>query len=76
MPFFLETDIIQPVPDKVLDFVKNHRVPLKRLGQPEEAAKPFFGYCLRNLLLSMAIPLLWMVAWKLVKSILNPFIRR
>lgn len=38
-PSFLETDIIQPVPDKVLDFVKNHRVPLKRLGQPEEAAE-------------------------------------
>ena len=37
-PSFLETDIIQPVPDKVLDFVKNHRVPLKRLGLPEEAA--------------------------------------
>ncbi len=37
-PSFLETDIIQPVPEKVLDFVKNHRVPLKRLGKPEEAA--------------------------------------
>lgn len=37
-PSFLETDIIQPVPEKVLDFVKNYRVPLKRLGRPEEAA--------------------------------------
>ena len=37
-PSFLETDIIQPIPDKVLDFVKNNRTPLKRLGKPEEAA--------------------------------------
>ena len=37
-PSFLETDIIQPIPDKVLDFVKNYRTPLKRLGKPEEAA--------------------------------------
>ena len=37
-PSFLETDIIQPIPDKVLEFVKNHRTPLKRLGKPEEAA--------------------------------------
>ena len=37
-PSFLETDILDGVPDKVLDFVTNHRVPLKRLGKPEEAA--------------------------------------
>ncbi|MGB2305145.1 MAG: SDR family NAD(P)-dependent oxidoreductase [Flavobacteriaceae bacterium] len=37
-PSFLETEIIEPIPDKVLDFVKNHRTPLKRLGKPEEAA--------------------------------------
>lgn len=38
-PTFLETDIIQPVSDKVLDFVTNYRVPLKRLGKAEEAAE-------------------------------------
>ena len=37
-PSFLETDILDGVPDKVLDFVTNYRVPLKRLGKPEEAA--------------------------------------
>jgi len=37
-PSFLETEIIEPIPDKVLDFVKNNRTPLKRLGKPEEAA--------------------------------------
>ena len=49
-PSFLETDIIQPVPDKVLDFVKNHRVPLKRLGQPEEAAETILWLLSENLL--------------------------
>lgn len=37
-PSFLETDIIEPVPKDILDFVTTHRVPLKRLGKPEEAA--------------------------------------
>lgn len=37
-PSFLETDIIQPIPERVLDFVTTYRVPLKRLGKPEEAA--------------------------------------
>ncbi|MGB2085525.1 MAG: SDR family NAD(P)-dependent oxidoreductase [Flavobacteriaceae bacterium] len=38
-PSFLETDILQPLPQKVLDFVKEHRIPLKRHGKPEEAAE-------------------------------------
>ena len=38
-PTFLETDIIQTVPQKVLDFVTEYRVPLKRLGKAEEAAE-------------------------------------
>ena len=38
-PSFLETDILDGVPEKVLDFVTNYRVPLKRLGKPEEAAE-------------------------------------
>ncbi len=37
-PSFLETDIIATVPDQILDFVKNYRVPLKRHGKAEEAA--------------------------------------
>ena len=37
-PSFLETDIIQTVPKEILEFVKNHRVPLKRHGKAEEAA--------------------------------------
>lgn len=36
-PSFLETDIIQAVPKQILDFVKEHRVPLKRHGKAEEA---------------------------------------
>ena len=38
-PSFLETDIIQAVPKDILDFVKNHRVPLKRHGKAEEAGE-------------------------------------
>ena len=38
-PTFLETDIIKTVPDNLLDFFTNYRVPLKRLGKPEEAAE-------------------------------------
>ena len=37
-PSFLETEIIDPLPNELLDFVTKHRVPLKRLGKPEEAA--------------------------------------
>jgi NAD(P)-dependent dehydrogenase (short-subunit alcohol dehydrogenase family) len=37
-PSFLETDIIEPLPNEILDFITNHRVPMKRLGKPEEAA--------------------------------------
>ena len=36
--FFVETDIISTIPDPVLEFVANYRVPLKRLGKPEEVA--------------------------------------
>ena len=39
MPTFLETDIIKTVPDNLLDFFTNFRVPLKRLGKAEEAAE-------------------------------------
>lgn len=38
-PTFLETDIIKTVPDNVLDFFTNYRVPLKRLGKAEDAAE-------------------------------------
>lgn len=38
-PSFLETEIIDPLPNEMLDFVTKHRVPLKRLGKPEEAAE-------------------------------------
>lgn len=38
-PSFLETEIIDPLPNELLDFVTKHRVPLKRLGKPEEAAE-------------------------------------
>jgi len=38
-PGFTETAIIDQVPDKVLDFTVKTRVPLKRLGKPEEIAK-------------------------------------
>ena len=38
-PTFLKTDIIKTVPDNVLDFFTNFRVPLKRLGRAEEAAE-------------------------------------
>ena len=37
-PSFVETDIISTIPDPVLEFVANYRVPLKRLGRPEEVA--------------------------------------
>ena len=37
-PSFIETDIIEPVPKPILEFVANFRVPLKRLGRPEEVA--------------------------------------
>lgn len=37
-PSFIETDIIDTVPPPILDFVKTYRVPLKRLGRPEEVA--------------------------------------
>lgn len=37
-PSFIETDIIDTVPPQILDFVKTYRVPLKRLGRPEEVA--------------------------------------
>ncbi|MGB0930619.1 MAG: SDR family NAD(P)-dependent oxidoreductase, partial [Chitinophagales bacterium] len=38
-PGFTETAIIEQVPDKVLEFSVKTRVPLKRLGKPEEIAK-------------------------------------
>ena len=38
-PTFLETDIIKTVPDNLIDFFTNFRVPLKRLGKAEEAAE-------------------------------------
>lgn len=38
-PTFIETDILETVPDKVLEFSKNYRVPMKRLGQVHEVAK-------------------------------------
>ena len=37
-PSFIETDIIEAVPKPILEFVANFRVPLKRLGRPEEVA--------------------------------------
>ena len=37
-PSFIETDIIEAVPKPLLEFVANFRVPLKRLGRPEEVA--------------------------------------
>jgi NAD(P)-dependent dehydrogenase (short-subunit alcohol dehydrogenase family) len=37
-PSFIETGIIEAVPKPLLEFVANFRVPLKRLGRPEEVA--------------------------------------
>ena len=37
-PSFIETDIIEAVPKPLLEFVANFRIPLKRLGKPEEVA--------------------------------------
>ena len=37
-PGFTQTEIIEGVPDKVLDFTTKFRVPMRRLGQPEEIA--------------------------------------
>lgn len=37
-PSFIETDIIEAVPKPLLEFVANFRIPLKRLGRPEEVA--------------------------------------
>ncbi len=37
-PSFIETDIIGPIPDKVLDFSKKFMVPMKRLGKAQEVA--------------------------------------
>ena len=56
VPRFLETDIIQAVPKQILDFVKEHRVPLKRHGKAEEAGEPSSGYSLTNPLLSTVTP--------------------
>jgi len=38
-PGFIETPIIENVPQKVLDYSTNLRVPMKRIGQPEEVAQ-------------------------------------
>ena len=64
LPQLLETDIFDGVPDKVLDFVTNYRVPLKRLGNPKKQQMLFCGYSPTNLLLSTDIPWLWMAEWK------------
>ena len=37
-PGFIETPMIENVPNQVLDFTTKYRVPLKRLGQAEEVA--------------------------------------
>lgn len=38
-PGFIETPILENVPQKMLDYSTNLRVPMKRIGQPEEVAK-------------------------------------
>lgn len=37
-PGFVETDIIDPIPDKIIDFSIRYGVPMKRLGKPAEVA--------------------------------------
>lgn len=37
-PGFVETPILENVPQKVLDYSTNLRVPMRRIGQPEEVA--------------------------------------
>lgn len=37
-PGFVETDIIKDLPDSILNFSSEYRVPLKRLGKPDEIA--------------------------------------
>ncbi len=38
-PSFTETDIITDLPDKILEFSKNYRVPMRRHGKPSEIAE-------------------------------------
>jgi len=38
-PSFIETDILNSIPESILDFSTKHRVPMKRLGQPDEVAE-------------------------------------
>lgn len=38
-PSFVETPILEGVPDKVLEYSTKFRVPMKRLGKPEEVAQ-------------------------------------
>jgi len=38
-PGFIQTPILDDVPQKILDYSTNIRVPMKRIGQPEEVAK-------------------------------------
>lgn len=38
-PGFVQTKILDDIPDYVLDFNKKYRVPMKRIGKPEEVAE-------------------------------------
>lgn len=38
-PGFIETPILKDVPEKILEYSTKLRVPMKRIGQPEEVAK-------------------------------------
>ena len=42
MSWFFETDILKQVPENILELSKNLRVPMKRIGQPEEVANTVF----------------------------------
>ncbi len=38
-PGFVQTKILDNIPDYVLDFNKKYRVPMKRIGKPDEVAE-------------------------------------
>ena len=38
-PGFIETKILNPIPEQILDFSVKYAIPMKRLGQPEEVGK-------------------------------------
>ena len=41
-PGFINTEMIDNVPKKILDYTTNIRVPMKRIGEPEEVAKTIY----------------------------------